>query len=245
MMDAYTHLDMSVQSPMAALERRMDEAAIDRALIVETWGRDNRSCLERLIASPSPRFRVAFCFRPTEERFNPAVLEQEAVGGVRIRTADIQAFRPFAAALGSSKKWLIPHAEVGIGKLTNELVDLIEDYPELRVFLPHLGWPRHLERNDKDWYKSVSKLSRSPNVVAGISAIAHFSCTPFPHEDIKPFALRLCELFGSDSLFPGSDYPLFKTGRYADYMRLAIAWIGRKTREPGRLESTLFENPAS
>jgi predicted TIM-barrel fold metal-dependent hydrolase len=245
MMDAYTHLDMSAPSPMAALERWMDEAAIDRALIVETWSQDNRSCLDRLITSPLPRFRVALCFRAADTRFNPALLEQEAVGGVRIRTTDLQAFRPFAEALESSKKWLIPHSEAGIGKLTSELVGLIGDYPDLRVFLPHMGWPRHNEQNDEDWHESVSRLSRLPNVVAGISAISHFSCTSFPHEDIKPFAVRLHELFGSDLLFAGSDYPLFETGRYADYMRLAIEWIGKRTDEPSRLESTLFGNPTS
>jgi len=223
----------------------MDEAAIDRALVVETWSQDNRSCLDRIIASPSPRFRVALCFRATEERFSSTILEQEAVGGIRIQTADLQAFRPFAAALGSSKKWLIPHSEAGIGKLTSELVDLIGDYPELRILLPHMGWPRRNQQNDGDWHKSVSRLSALPNVVAGISAISHFSRMPFPHEDITPFAIRLRELFGSESLFAGSDYPLFETGRYVDYMNLAIEWIGRRDEEPGRLESTLFESPAS
>jgi len=245
MMDAYTHLDMSAPSPMAALERWMDEATIDRALVVETWSRDNRSCLDRLIASPLPRFRVALCFRTTQERFNPTALQQEAVGGVRIRTADLQAFRPFAAALESSQKWLIPHSEAGIGKLTSELVDLVGDYPDLRVFLPHMGWPRCNEQDDKDWLESVSKLSRLSNVVAGISAISHFSRALFPHEDIKPFVIRLRELFGPDLLFAGSDYPLFEAGRYADYMNLALEWIGRGAEEPGRLESTLFESSVS
>jgi predicted TIM-barrel fold metal-dependent hydrolase len=82
-------------------------------------------------------------------------------------------------------------------------------------------------------------------VVAGISAISHFSRMPFPHEDIKPFAIRLRELFGSESLFAGSDYPLFETGRYVDYIKLATEWIGPRAEEPGRFESILFENPAS
>jgi predicted TIM-barrel fold metal-dependent hydrolase len=245
MMDAYTHLDMSAQSPMAALEQWMDKAAIDRALVVETWGQDNRSCLDRIIASPSPRFRVALCFRATEEQFRPTIFEQEAVGGIRIRTTDLQAFRPFAAALESSQKWLIPHSEAGIGKLTSELVDLVGDFPDLRVFLPHMGWPRRNEQDDKDWHESVSKLSRLSNVVAGISAISHFSRAPFPHEDIKPFVIRLRELFGPDLLFAGSDYPLFEAGRYADYMTLAHEWIGRRAEERGRLESTLFESSMS
>jgi predicted TIM-barrel fold metal-dependent hydrolase len=245
MMDAYTHLDMSAQFPITALEQWMDKAAIDRALVVETWSQDNRSCLDQIIASPSPRFRVALCFRATEERFSPTIFEQEAVGGIRIRTTDLQTFRSFAGALESSKKWLIPHSEAGIGELTSELIDLIGDYPELRILLPHMGWPRRNQQDDEVWHKSVSKLSSLPNVVAGISAISHFSRMPFPHEDIKPFAIRLRELFGSESLFAGSDYPLFETGRYVDYIKLATEWIGPRAEEPGRFESILFENPAS
>lgn len=242
MMDAYTHLDMSVQHPMAALARCMEEAAIDRALVVETWSQDNRWCLDRLIASPLSQFRVALCFRPMDERFGSATLEQKAVGGVRIRTADLQAFRPFAAALESSQKWLIPHAEDGIGRLTTELLDLIREFPQLRIFLPHMGWPRRDEQNDRDWYESVSRLGALPNVVAGVSAIPHFSRTPFPHEDIKPYAIRLREVFGPDSLFAASDYPLLEAGRYVDYMNLAVEWIGLNVDQPGLLESTLFED---
>jgi hypothetical protein len=245
MIDAYTHLDMSVQHPMAALERCMDEAAIDRALVVETWNGDNRPCLDRLIASPSSRFRVALCFRPAGESFGATILGQKAVGGIRVRTVDLHAFRPFAGALESSQKWLIPHAEAGIGRLTTELLDLIHGFPQLRVFLPHMGWPRRDERNDEDWYESVSRLGALSNVVAGISAIPHFSHTPFPHEDIKPYAIRLREVFGPDSLFAASDYPLLEAGKYVNYMNLAIEWIGTKIDECGLLESALFEDSLS
>ena len=245
MMDAYTHLDMSVRHPMTALERCMDEAAIDRALVVETWNGDNRSCLDRLIASPSSRFRVALCFRPTDERFGSAFFKQNAVGGIRIRTTDLHAFRPFVGALESSQKWLIPHAEAGIGRLTTALLDLIREFPRLRIFLPHMGWPRRDERNDEDWYESVSRLGALPNVVAGVSAIPHFSRATYPHEDIKPYAIRLREVFGPDSLFAASDYPLLEAGKYADYMNLAVEWIGPKIKECGVLESALFEDSTS
>jgi len=240
MMDAYTHLDMSVQNPMDALEECMEEAGIDRALVVETWSGDNRPSLDRLIASPLPQFRVALCFRPTDERFYPAILAEDAVGGIRVRTGDLKAFRPLAAALEASQKWLIPHAEVGIGKLTSELLDLIRDFPQLRIFLPHMGWPRRDGQNEEDWYESVSRLAALPNVVAGVSAIAHFSHTPFPHEDVKPYAIRLREVFGPEPLCVASDYPLFETGKYADYVNLAIEWIGADIATAGVLETTLF-----
>lgn len=242
MIDAYTHLDMSLEDPLAALEQRMNEAAVDHALIVETWSKDNRRCLDQLVASSSPRFRVVFCFRSEEGQFSPEIFESRVVGGIRIRTADLRAFRPFAEALSCSGKWLIPHAEAGIGALTHELLRLTGDYPGLRIYLPHIGWPRRDKQDDEDWDKSVSALSALPNVVAGISAIAHFSQMAFPHEDVRPAALRLRELFGPDLLFAGSDYPLFDTSQYGDYMKLANQWIGRRVEEPGALELALFGN---
>src|ERR1700761_5281170 len=99
MMDAYTHLDMSVRHPMDALESCMKGAGIDRAFVIETWSGDNRSCLDRMIAAPLPQFRVALCFRPEDKRSGSSILAENAVAGVRIRTADLEAFRPFAAAM--------------------------------------------------------------------------------------------------------------------------------------------------
>lgn len=240
MMDAYTHLDMSLQHPMEALERCMEQAGVDRALVVETWSGDNRPCLDRLIASPRPEFRVALCFRPTDERYGSAILAENTVGGIRVRTGDLKIFRPLAAALESSQKWLIPHAEAGIGKLTSELLDLVREFPRLRIFLPHMGWPCRDGQNEEDWYASVSRLGALPNVVAGVSAIAHFSRTPFPHEDMKPYAIRLRDVFDPESLVAASDYPLFEAGKYVEYMNLAMEWIGQDVARAGLLESALF-----
>lgn len=242
MVDAYTHLDMSLDDPLAALEQRMDEAAVGLAFIVETWSRDNRRILDQLVASRSTRFRVAFCFRPEDGPFDPAILELQTVGGVRVRTLDLRAFHPFATALAHSGKWLIPHSEAGIGALADELLHLADVCPGLRIYLPHMGWPRRDKQDDRDWGRSVSALSALPHLVAGISAIAHFSREEFPHPDIRPFAMQLRELFRPESLCVGSDYPLFETVRYADYIKLANEWIGRGVDESGALEITLFEN---
>lgn len=242
MIDAYTHLDMSLDDPLADLERRMDEAAINRALVVETWSMDNRRCLDQLVVSGSSRFRVAFCFRPDEGPFSPSIFGPETVGGLRIRSTDLRAFRPFAEVLARSGKWLIPHSEEGIGALVHELLRLADDCPGLSIYLPHMGWPRRHKQDDQDWDKSVSALSALPHLVVGVSAIAHFSQAPFPHQDMRPAAMRLRELIRPGSLLAGSDYPLFDTGRYADYMKLANEWIGRRVEEPNVLELTLFDN---
>jgi Amidohydrolase len=225
MMDAYCHLDMSVAQPIDDLEQRMDAAGIDRALVVETWSGDNRACMQQLIASPSDRFHLAFCFRPDEAHTGSELLSLETTRAIRVRTSDLNRLGPVSAELESTGKWLLPHAEAGIGALTEKLLQLAELYTRLPIYVPHMGWPRRERRDDDDWRKSISSLSKLPNLVVGVSAIAHFSHEAFPHDDIAPFASHLRASFGSELLVAASDYPLFEKHRYAQYIKLASDWI--------------------
>jgi hypothetical protein len=240
MIDAYCHLDMSVAQPLADLEQRMNFASIDHALIVETWSRDNRICLQQLTASPSTRFRVAFCFRPDEARSGSELLSVEIVRALRVKTSDLNRLGSIAGDLQSTGKWLLPHAESGIGALAEKLLQLADLYPQLPIYLPHMGWPRRDRQDDDDWLESISRLSRLRNLIVGVSAIAHFSNDAFPHEDVAPFASKLLEIFGPESLVAASDYPLFEKHRYAHYIELAGDWI-EGVKPPGyRFEANLF-----
>ena len=87
----------------------------------------------------------------------------------------------------ASGKWLVPHAENGIGPLRKELLALAKRTPGLQIYLPHLGWPRQEKIDDQEWEAAVSELHEIPGMVVGISAIAHFSREPFPHPDIETF----------------------------------------------------------
>jgi predicted TIM-barrel fold metal-dependent hydrolase len=243
MMDAYCHLDMSAEQPVADLERRLDSAGIDRALIVETWSGDNRACLQQLMASPSIRFRIAPCFRPDEAQGSREFLSLEAVRALRVKTADLHQLALIPAMLESMGKWLLPHAESGIGALTRELLLLADLHPQLPIYLPHMGWPRRERQDDDDWRESVALLSKLPNLVVGISAIAHFSQQAFPHNDVAPFAAHLRATFGTESLVTASDYPLFERERYAQYMQLAGDWTANGNRGGCRFEASLFGMP--
>ncbi len=225
MMDAYTHLDLTCTDPLADMEARMAHAGIKRALAVETWKGDNLSWLERLIAEPPAQFRVVLCFRPDVMQPSQEILQRGAVLGLRVRTADLHRLQDLATWLAASGKWLVPHAESGIGALRKELLVLVERAPGLQIYLPHLGWPRQDKRDDPEWEAAVSEFRSIPGMVVGISALGHFSREPFPHADVKPFASRLIEIFGSDSTVTASDYPLIEKDRYVEYMQLAQAWI--------------------
>jgi len=227
MLDAYTHLDLSAADPIADMQVRMLGAGVDRALAVETWKADNLPWLHRLMAEPSPEFRVALCFRPVLDQNLPAMLDNHAVLGLRARTEDLGKLKGVEAGLQTSGKWLIPHAEDGIGALTRELLALAESTPGMQVYLPHLGWPTRDGVKDPDWETSMAELRQIPGVVVGISAIAHFSQQPFPHPDVEEYAARLTDLFGPASMVAASDYPLMEKHRYTEYLQLAQEWIRR------------------
>lgn len=240
MIDAYCHLDMSVDQPVADLAHRMDDAGIDRALVVETWSGDNRTFLQHLIATPSARFCAAPCFRAEEAQVSAELLSSEVVRALRVKTADLHRLGEIAAILESSGKWLLPHAESGIGALTEELVRATALHPGLSVYVPHLGWPRRNRQNDNHWHESISVLRKLPHLIVGISAVAHFSREAFPHNDVAPFAAHLLMTFGEESLVAASDYPLFEKEKYAQYMQLACDWIASGNRCGHRFEVKLF-----
>ena len=226
-MDAYTHLDMSMPDPIDNLRRQMASARIDRALIVETWGKDNYSCLERLIASSSQQFRIALCFRPEEGSPAVSALENEMVAALRVKGADIQHLGKWADRLQASGKTLVAHAEAGIKDLKAQLLQLRQIHPNLRIYIPHLGWPRRTKQDDNAWAESMLELSRLPSMIVGISAINEFSRELYPHKDIEPFATRILNAFTPDSIVIGSDYPLLPRGMYGEYMKLAQQWVKR------------------
>jgi len=243
MIDAYCHLDMSVVEPITDIERRMDVAGVDRAFVVETWSGDNRTCLQQLVASPSARFRAAFCFRPDGAESMSEFLSLELVRALRVKTCDLNRLGSIAGKLESMGKWLLPHAESGIRALAEELLQLADLHPQLPIYLPHMGWPRRNRQDDGDWLDSISRLSKLPNLIVGVSAIADFSRDAFPHNDVAPFTSHLLATFGHELLVPASNYPLFEKDRYSQYIQLASNWIAG-ARQPGyRFESSLFGTP--
>ncbi|MGH9327833.1 MAG: amidohydrolase family protein [Terriglobia bacterium] len=238
MIDAYNHLDITASDPLEDLRLQMVSAGIDRALIVETWAKNNYACLERLTASPSPQFRLALCFRPEESSGLPSRIFREAiVAALRVKTADLRRLGPLAEFLETSGKWLLPHAENGIKSLTSELVTVVKRHPRLHIYLPHMGWPRQDKKDDKSWEASMLELRQLPFLALGISAIPYFSREPYPHRDIEPFAARLIEAFGRRSVVAGTDYPLIEKSMYAEYLKLAHQWI----RPAGGVRKSKFE----
>lgn len=225
MMDAYTHLAMAAPNPVAEFRERMARTGIDYALAVETWKGDNYEVLEALLHSQPSDFRVVLCFREESRSRLCTLVAHPMLAGIRVRTAALPRLEELAGLLVSSGKWLVPHAESGIGALTNQLLRLGRAYRDLRIYLPHCGWPRRERVDDPDWDTCIAELAALPNIIAGISAIHYFSSEPFPHRDVQPFAAKLIKSFGANSIAAASDYPMFDPQRYSEYISLARQWI--------------------
>ena len=227
MIDAYTHLDLTCADPIADMRARMAEAGIEYALVVETWKGDNLPWLQKLVAEPSRQFRVVLCFRPEQPQPPPAALRNDMVMGLRVKTGDLPRLAGLEAGLEAAGKWLVPHAERGIGPLKTELLALRQRAPGLHIYLPHLGWPRRKNLDDPEWEAAVTELALIGDMVVGVSAIEYFSRLPFPHPDVEAFVAYLVQKFGSAAITTASDYPLFEKSKYAAYMQLAHEWIRR------------------
>jgi hypothetical protein len=93
-----------------------------------------------------------------------------------------------------------------------------------------LGWYRKLIVNKFDGSKSRRRVGR-PKLDQETERL------------VVPFASSLLQLFSSECLAVGSDYPMFEKDRYAAYMGLAIKWVYRTVPKWSPiLESDCFSN---
>lgn len=228
MIDAYFHLDGSAADPLEDLEQRLASAKVRRVLVVETWAGTERTALDELVACPgigAEDRSVAFCFRGQNESELSALLDRPAVRAIRARTGQLEPTPCWLAALERSERMLLCHGEAGIGRLTRAIGPIAARHPRLRIYVPHLGWPRQDKKDDPEWADSIAALAALPNVMLGISALAHFSRTAYPHEDLRPLAQTAMDRLGPGRLVAATDYPLIEKPRYAESYHLARKWI--------------------
>lgn len=85
----------------------------------------------------------------------------------------------------------------------------IRTHPELTVVIDHLGRP-DLAASGLS-VDSLLLLADLGQCHVKVSALAHLSRVPYPHEDLSPLIDKVIRAFGTDRLMWGSDYPFTKT----------------------------------
>ena len=106
---------------------------------------------------------------------------------------------------------LRPPALIGAARLADAV-------PEARLVLDHLGNPNAV---DTDWLTGMKALAAAPNVTVKLSGTAHL-----PSDDFSELVGITLDLFGSERLIFGSDWPVCTlTGSRSDVVRRTAALL--------------------
>ena len=84
-----------------------------------------------------------------------------------------------------------------------------ERCPELSLVIDHLGKPPIARQEFAEWARELRPLAAFPNVYAKLSGlVTEANWATWQTDDLRPFVDRTLELFGTERLMFGSDYPV-------------------------------------
>ena len=124
-----------------------------------------------------------------------------------------------------------------VARHLEHLPELAQRIPDLRIVIDHLGKPPIAASGWEPWSTLLARAAQMPNVFAKVSGLDAGEADRWAAADIAPFIDRALELFGSERLMFGSDWPVATLrGGYSKVWRetnLAIA--GLSGDERGRI----------
>lgn len=114
------------------------------------------------------------------------------------------------------------------------LARLIERFPSLRVVIDHGAKPLIKTGQMEPWRSDLAILSANPNIRCKLSGLVTEAAADWRDDDIRPYAQALLELFGSERLVWGSDWPVVNlAGGYDHWRALSLdilAMLDEKSR---------------
>lgn len=198
--------------PLEQVLVNMDDAGIDRAIIVPT--RDELLPLSLSAVEKHPdRFRIMVTISAEDrDAADPrlAQLPTDAIVGVRVTFPPWQ--KPSALRDGRAD-WFWPAAlerdlpvMVWAPRKLPELAPFIEKYPDLRIVIDHLN----LFVTDQDAevdtvLDRLVELAAHPNVSVKASALPCATTEEYPYPTLLAQLHRVVDAFGAERVFWGSD----------------------------------------
>ena len=199
-----------------ALIARMDEAGVDRAVIVPpSWeGERNDLALDAARRYPG-RFAVMGRLdhtNPANAARLPDWKKQPGMLGIRV-TFGAAKFKQWLAE--GRFDWFWPAAEkaniplmVSPPGLLPEVDRIAERHPGLRLVIDHLAIPGALNVRDAAAFARLDALyplAKRPNVAVKATALPCLSTEPYPFRNIHPHVKRIVGTFGPARVFWGTD----------------------------------------
>ncbi|CAN7312945.1 amidohydrolase family protein [Paenibacillus sp. LjRoot56] len=102
----------------------------------------------------------------------------------------------------------------------SDVASYLEELPLLKAVVNHLGCPNIREQRMGTWQSGMERLSQLPYVAVKLSGMITMA-GGFHPERLRPYIDHLLQLFGSDRLLFGSDWPVaLQAGGYMDVINL-------------------------
>ncbi|NOU66593.1 amidohydrolase family protein [Paenibacillus sp. LMG 31461] len=102
----------------------------------------------------------------------------------------------------------------------SDVASYLEELPLLNAVVNHLGCPDIRGQRMEPWRTGMERLSQHPSVVVKLSGMITMAGGFYP-EKLRPYIAQLLQLFGSDRLLFGSDWPVaLQAGGYRDVIDL-------------------------
>lgn len=101
-----------------------------------------------------------------------------------------------------------------------DVASYLEELPMLKSVVNHLGCPNIREQQLEPWRTGMERLSRLPGVAVKLSGMITMA-GGFHPEKLRPYIEQLLQMFGSNRLLFGSDWPVaLQAGGYRDVIDL-------------------------
>lgn len=225
------------------LLKEMDEAGVDRAIIVPvSWDPlGNQPALDAALAHPD-RFAVMGLLNIADPRSRDLVekwKQQRGMLGVRLFLGTPQTV---AALKDGSSDWFWAAAEradlavmVHAGGALPMMGGIAQRHPGLRLCLDSLGAPPRTV--DDAAFANIAQLlafAKHPNVVVKAEGVPTLSTQPYPHSNVHAPLRQVYDAFGPRRLFWGSDVTRLKSTTYQQSVTMfteALPWLTDSDKE--------------
>ena len=197
------------------LKELMDEAGVDRALIVPpTWDMDRNDLgLEAATKYPD---RFGLIFRvPLLDPKNGELLLRNLIDNPAAKGVRLTFFRKEEATwlFDGTADWYWPVAqELGVptmihaAKFCPQVAEIAEKFPDLNLILDHMGVPGGTkDENCRPYVNATASLSKFENVSVKLSSLPAKSSELYPYKNLEPYVQKLIESFGPERCFWGTD----------------------------------------
>lgn len=218
LVDGYAHCGLRKYRPLADVRHVLETAGVQRAVLVQHLGEYDNSYLGRIAAAEPQRF-ASVCLVDHRTKDPAATLHELAATGhfrgVRLTTDACYAAPQLLRAAVDNDLVIVFYAPDGIGVASQLLTDFLDDFPDARVVLTHLGTPDPAEGPMGLRSHPVLQFARYPQVHFQISGMKMYC--PYPHTLLYPLIEAALAAYGSRRLCWGSNYPV--VGDESDYVQ--------------------------